>query len=425
MKTGASVSPIGHEVGGLKAWRVCLSAGLFFFYEFFQLNIFDVLNPILRHQLDLTAASLSLISSAFLWANILFLLPAGVLLDHYSVKRVILSSLVICMIGSAMIAFSNQFEMIFLGRFLTGIGNAFCFLSCVILVSRWFRPQQQGFVMGLMVTLAFVGGMLAHAPFAYLISLIGWRAALWVDILLGLVLFVWFYLNLDDAPTGWVKAVNTRSLSQSFWNVLHQPQTYFPGFYTALLNLPILVLCALWGASYLQVVHGVNTISATGIVSCLFLGSMIGSPLLGWLSDRQGKRKPVMWVGIVGALLSFIPLWVNESYSILMLSFIFFSLGFFTSAQVISYPLLAESHRANEVGEATAVASLVIMGGGAVGQLLFGWLMQYRAGVQVIEYSAVDFQYAMGMFPVAVGLAAVALILTRETHCRRAIKNEN
>jgi hypothetical protein len=45
--------------------------------------------------------------------------------------------------------------------------------------------------------------------------------------------------------------------------------------------------------------------------------------------------------------------------------------------------------------------------------------MQYRAGTQVIEYSSVDFQYAMGMFPVAVGLAALALKKIRETNCQR------
>ena len=369
----------------------------------------------------MSASSLSLISSAFLWANILFLLPAGMLLDHHSVKRVVLCSLSVCIMGTAMIATSAQFEMVCLGRFLTGIGNAFCFLSCVILVSRWFHHQQQGLVMGLMVTLAFVGGMLAHTPFAYLIQMTEWRMALWVDVLLGVGLLIWIYFNLENAPSGWIKTSSKQgaSLSQGFVNVLRQPQTYYPGLYTSLLNLPILVLCALWGASYLEVVHQVSSIAATGIVSCLFLGSMVGSPLLGWISDRQGKRKSVMWLGIVGTLISFIPLWIGGTHTVGFLSLIFFSLGFFTSAQVISYPLLAESHRPTEVGEATAIASLIIMGGGAVGQLLFGWLMQYRAGIQVIEYSSVDFQFAMGMFPVAVGLAAFALKMIRETNCQR------
>jgi MFS family permease len=415
------VSSISHEVGGLKAWRVCLSAGLFFFYEFIQLNVFDVLNPILRSQLLLQAASLSLLSSAFLWANLLFLIPAGLWLDHYSVKRVILGSLFVCVLGTVIIAVSSQFEVIFMGRFLTGIGNAFCFLSCVILVSRWFAHAQQGLVMGLMVTLAFVGGMLAHTPFAYLVQAIGWRSAMWIDVGFGLLIFCWICLNVKDAPKGWIKEVNLikRRWHATFMTVLRQPQTYFAGLYTSLLNLPILVLCALWGASYLEKVHGVHPLQATGIVSCLFLGSMLGCPLLGWMSDYQRKRKPMMWFGVLGAILSFIPLYLGHVQPVWVLSLVFFALGFFTSSQVLSYPLLAESHLPQQVGAATGVASLIIMGGGAIGQMLFGGLMQYGAGTQAVNYSAVHFQFAMNMFPVAFGLAALSLIMIRETYCRR------
>ena len=58
----------------MTAWIVCLSAGLFFFYEFFQLNIFDVINQSLRQDFQIDAAQLSWLSSAYLWADILFLL---------------------------------------------------------------------------------------------------------------------------------------------------------------------------------------------------------------------------------------------------------------------------------------------------------------------------------------------------------------
>ena len=53
-------------------------------------------------------------------------------------------------------------------HFLSGIGNAFCFLSCVVLVAHWFPPRRQALVIGLLVTMAFTGGMMAHTPFAYL-----------------------------------------------------------------------------------------------------------------------------------------------------------------------------------------------------------------------------------------------------------------
>ncbi|MCX7115465.1 MAG: MFS transporter [Gammaproteobacteria bacterium] len=416
MKGTTLQHPTENGLGSPKAWIVCLTAGLFFFYEFFQLNSFDVLNKIIRDNFALQASQMSVLSSVFLWANLLFLIPAGLLLDHFPVKRVMLSALGVCLAGVACLALGDQVWIFLLGRFLTGVGNACCFLSCVILVSRWFSTKQQGFVMGLMVTLAFVGGMLAHMPFVYLIEQVGWRTALMLDVVMGVIFWVLIYWHVESRA----QTLNPHrdGVLASFFIVLRESQTYLAGLYTAFLNLPIMVLCALWGASYLEVVHGVTMLTAAQIISMLFFGSMLGCPLLGWLSDWQGRRKPVMWLGVVGTLVCFLPFWFAGQLSILMLNMTFFGLGFFTSAQVISYPLLAESHSPEHVGEATAVASLIIMGGAACGQLLFGFLMQHNANnVQFIEYSAESFQYAMRMFPVAVLLAGVALRWIREPQC--------
>ncbi|MCK1862763.1 MFS transporter, partial [Legionella pneumophila] len=76
-------------------------------------------------------------------------------------------------------------------------------------------------------------------------------------------------------------------------------------------------------------------------------------------------------------------------------------LGLFTSTQVISYPLVAESNQPENTGAATGIASVIIMGGGGVAQVLFGWLMTHHAGTNVTAYTVSDFQFAMWMFPVA------------------------
>ncbi len=51
------------------------------------------------------------------------------------------------------------------------------------------------------------------------------------------------------------------------------------------------LVCPL-GASYLQVAYGVSDIAASNIISLIFMGSVIGCPLVGGLSDTQGRRNP-------------------------------------------------------------------------------------------------------------------------------------
>lgn len=417
-----SVAADAHPVSSdnhFMAWLVCLSAGLFFFYEFFQLNIFDVINQPLRADFNLDATQLSWMSSTYLWADILFLLPAGIILDRYSTRSVILTAMSVCVIGTVGFALTHSFILACFFHFLSGIGNAFCFLSCVVLVSRWFPPRRQALVIGSIVTMAFLGGMTAHTPFAHLNDYYGWRNSLLIDGAAGAFLLLWIYWIIQDSPAKKIKLKETGAIKFSFSQALGNPQNWLAGLYTSFLNLPIMVLCALWGASYLQVAHHLPQITASNVVSFIFIGSIIGCPLVGWLSDRQGLRKPLMIIGAIASLITVIPLFMDTVLSETVLSILFFALGLFTSTQVISYPLIAESNPLENTGAATGFASVLIMGGAGVGQVLFGWLMQHHAGMNTQNYSVADFQYAMWMFPVAAIAALIAVLLSRETYCKR------
>lgn len=407
--------------GDLMAWIVCLSAGLFFLYEFFQLNIFDVINQPLRDDFHIDATQLSWMSSAYLWADLLFLLPAGIILDRFSTRKVILTAMFVCVVGTVGFASTDSFALASFFHFLSGIGNAFCFLSCIVLVSHWFPPRRQALVIGSLVTMAFIGGMMAHTPFAYLYELFGWRQALLIDGAVGAVLLVWIYFIVQDKPAGTPVRVRSEQGQgkSSFKKALSNRQNWLAGLYTSFLNLPIMVLCALWGASYLQVVHHLPDIAASNVVSLIFMGSVIGCPVVGWLSDSQGRRKPLMILGAIATLLTVIPLFMDLVLSQTTLSILFFALGFFTSTQVISYPLIAESNDAENTGSSTGIASLVIMGGGGVAQVLFGWLMTHHASTLGAQYTVADFQFAMWIFPIAAVAALVAVLMTRETYCKR------
>lgn len=400
------------------AWIICLSSGLFFFYEFFQLNIFDAINSALLVDFSLNSSQISWMSSSFLWANIIFLLPAGILLDRFSIRKVILLMMSVCVLGTLGFALTSSFMWACIFHFLTGIGNAFCFLAAVVLVSHWFVPNKRALVIGLIVTMAFIGGMMAHAPLVYLVKNYGWRNSLLIDVALGVVLLICMAIFVKDKQES-SKITNKSSLVPGFLKVLFNRQTWLAGIYTCCLNLPILVLCALWGLSYLQTVHFIPKMAASMIVSFIFIGSIIGCPLVGWLSDRLGKRKPIMLLGAIATLVAFIPLFLDIPLSNAELSGLFFLIGLFSSSQVISYPLIAESNFAQHTGSATAIASIIIMGGGGIGQILFGTLMQARhQGILPSSYSISDFQHAMMIFPIAAVISILAVVCMYETECK-------
>ncbi|MCR9192043.1 MAG: MFS transporter [Gammaproteobacteria bacterium] len=399
-----------------RSWLVCLTAGLFFFYEFFQLNVFDVINPNLLEAFQIQATQLSWLSSTFIWTNVLFLLPAGFILDRFPMRAVILSAMLACIIGTFGFALTHSFIWAALFHGLTGIGNAFCFLACVVLVSRWFPPQKQALVIGCIVTMAFLGGMMAHTPFAYLEAKFGWRTAMLLDGVLGIVFIsliaMFVYNPKQQTPPRSISNTWLKDIRHASGNL----QNWIAGIYTACLNLPIMVLCALWGGSYLQQVHHLSRLVSSNIVSLIFIGSILGCPFMGWLSDKQRKRKPIMIGGALITGITLIPLCLPLSLSTYELAVIFFALGLFTSTQVISYPLITESNPATNTGSATGLASVLIMGSAGLAQILFGWLMEYHSHAAAISTN--DFRFAFWIFPITTFVAFLAGILLRETNCK-------
>ena len=102
---------------------------------------------------------------------------------------------------------------------------------------------------------------------------------------------------------------------------------------------------------------------------------------------------------------------------------LFFLLGFFTAAQVISYALVAESSSPTMTASAVSVVSILTQGGCVVFQILFSFLLMQHGEMQMIKdipvYSLGDYQYAAFIFPIGLLIALAVLFGLKETHCRQ------
>ncbi|WP_280522001.1 MFS transporter [Candidatus Coxiella mudrowiae] len=74
------------------------------------------------------------------------------------------------------------------------------------------------------------------------------------------------------------------------------------GLYRSLMNFQIFLLGAMWGSLYLVQIRGLMRADASFVTSMLFIGTIIGAPVVGWLSDRIKRRRIPMMVGAVIAL---------------------------------------------------------------------------------------------------------------------------
>jgi MFS family permease len=408
------------------AWLVVLTASLFFFYIFIQMNLFNTMDVELMQAFHLNAPQLGQLSAMFFYADAAFVFPAGILLDRFSVKKLLSCAAVLATLATLTFALTENYLVAGVGRLLVGSSAAFSFLSCVRLASHWFIPQKRALVIGIVVTMAMLGGLVAQTPMAMLIHSIGWRYALRVDAGIGILISLMILLIVRDYPAG--VAVNpkplpikNRNFGQEINLVLFNKNNWLAGLYAALLNLPVFLLGALWGIHYLVQVHHLKLVQASYPTTLFFLGVIIGSPAFGWLSDYIGRRILPMIVGAILSLAAILLLMCLANLSLSMLMLWFFLVGFLTSSQVLIYPTIAELNPPALTSTAVGISSVIIMCSGFIFQPLFGWIMEWHLDHSSLSgepiYLASHFFHAMLIMPIACGISLFVALFIKETYC--------
>lgn len=413
----------------IQPWLVVFAASLFFFFEFMQVNMFNALDPSLFKAFHLTdSTQLGQLSACYMYANVIFLFPAGMIIDRVSTRKIILLSMFSCVFCALLFSFTTALWQAELCRLVTGIGGSFCLLSCVRLASRWFPPKRMALVVGLIVTFAMIGGMMAQTPFTLMTDKFGWKTTLRIDAAAGFLMLLIIFAFVRDYPKGTEtafkklqKSLESLGFLTALKRTVANPQNWLGGIYASLINLPVFLLGATWGELYLVQTQHLTRSDASFITSMLFVGMIIGSPVLGWISDKLHQRKMPMVIGAIASLVVILAIMYLPHLTFDHLLFLFFALGFAISSQIIAYPLVAESNPSVLTASSEGLASVLIMGGGFMipvfpALLNLDWNHVMHNGIP--SYNLVDYHIAFMIMPVAFVLGLIVSLFIKETHCR-------
>ena len=187
--------------------------------------------------------------------------------------------------------------------------------------------------------------------------------------------------------------------------------------YTSLMNMPVAILGAYMGSVYLMQSHHYIRTDASNINSMLFFGTIIGGPLIGALSDRLSLRRLPMIICTILSMFVVVVILYSPSISVLAMETLFFALGFFTSAQIISYPLVAENSPLAMTATCVGVVSVLTQGGFLLYQNLFSYMLEKQLqGVASIPHA---YGHALMLIPYGFIIALLCGILLTETHGQR------
>ncbi|MFM8454521.1 MAG: MFS transporter [Gammaproteobacteria bacterium] len=373
------------NIDSKKSWVVCICASLFFFFEYFQINMYNILDKPLMVDFNINTLELSLISSVYFYGTVLLLIPAGIALDVFSVKKLMIYSMAISVIGTIFFSFSNGFYSLALSRGLVGIGaGPLCLISSMKLISQWFSNKKSGLVSGVVVSVGILGGVISQAPFSYLVSSFGWRTAVQIDSLVGLIILILIFCFVDEKNHSKEKFLENKLFIKEILNktrnVLFKKKNISICIYAAFLNLPTFLIGSLIGSLYIEQTYKVSHLFSSIVNTFIYLGILVGSPFFGFLHDRVDKNRGKFnsfFCGYLIVLLSIMYEIVFMGGNIYMTTLSFFLIGFGTSAHVCVYPVMANRNNEN-VGIAESIAACSIMLAGAIFQPIFGALVNFN-----------------------------------------------
>jgi MFS family permease len=404
-------------------WVIWTLAATFYFYEFVLRVSTSAMVPELMKSFDITASALGVLSAFFLYSYAPMQIPVGMLMDRYGIKRILSIAAIVCGLGALFFAISQYYSIACVGRAMIGLGSSFAFIAMVYVSSHWFAMKQRAFLIGIANSLAMLGASAgAGGVMAAIIKTLGWRETIILfgifGVLLGIV--VYYICKKDDGEHA-VDICETKEeihIWDSLKQIMVQKSTWINAIVASLFYITTTAFGGLWGLSFIQTSYGVSKEVAGYATSMIFLGWGIGGPLTGFLSDFIGKRKTAMRLGLLGTLFCLFPVIYFPMISISTVYVLLFLVGFFSSAELLSFSLAIELNSIRSKAMAAAFTNCIVSLGDSFIQPFVGFLLDYRWGGVMDNgirfYSTYDYQIALSCLPIAMIIGFVLLFMVKE-----------
>lgn len=408
-------------------WLIFLILALAYFFVYFHRLSLSVVADDLAHDFKTSASVLGLLGSVYFYCYAFMQFPAGLLSDSLGPRKIVTLFLLIASAGSALFGFAPSIEIAFVARVLVGLGVAMVFIPTMKILSQWFRPQEFASMAGILNAVGGAGVMAATWLLALMTASFGWRISFELIGAATCVIAVLAWLVVRDSPQkmGWpsVFAIDGKengskaagppiSLREGAKRVVRE-KYFWPVAIWFFFDCGIFFgFGALWSGPYLMHVYGMSQSQAGAILSMIAWGMIVGSPFLGYLSDKllKSRKKPfiICTSVLVGEflLLNLFP----DGIPATALSLLFFIFSVASSAIVIvAFTTVKELFPVEIAGTSVGTVNLFPFLGGAVFMPFLGRVLDAYPKTDAGGYSLEAYQT---LLLILLGASIAALICT-------------
>jgi sugar phosphate permease len=381
-----------------------------------------------------TGVALGSLAAMYFYIYTLMQIPAGILADTLGARVTVAVGNLVAGCGSILFGLGETFAVAAMGRALVGLGVSVVFVGLFKSNSVWFSDRHYGRISGLTLLLGNVGAISSAGPLAALLGFYSWRTVFVALGILSLLLAGLTMLLVRNRPEdlGFPslremegKASHERR-QNPWWRELLgvlRTRALWPLFWVDLGMVgSMLAFVGLWAIPCLRDTQGLERSAAALYTTLALIGFAGGSMFFGWLSDRLGRRKPVIVAGSSGYLFVSLALAYSPWGAGFSGFLLFFLLGFSAGGFIVTFASAKEVIVPSLAGMAVGLVNTGLFLGAAIVQPLFGWVMDRGWNGALLDgvriYGLADYRLGLRVMVFCALLAVVGSLLVRETRCR-------
>jgi MFS family permease len=392
------------------AW---LATAVYYFFQYMLRSAPGVMMPQLSEAFGVTTMGVASIAGLFYYGYSPFSLVAGVALDRLGARRVVPLGAAAVGIGALLFA-TGQTQIASFGRLLQGAGGVFALVGAVYIATTSFPASRAATLIGATQMFGMAGGSAGQFVVGPLIGAgLPWQQFWMAMGVAGLAVSALLYLVLPSQSVARGEGDWLRGALRAMGIVFRNPQSILCGAIAGLIFVPTTIFDMVWGVRFLQDARGFDYATAVLRSALVPVGWIIGCPLLGWLSDRIGRRKPVI---VGGAAMLFASLaWILFGPASVLPPYVLgLTAGVGSGAAMLPYTVIKEANPPEISGTATGVVNFLNFTFSALLGPVFGWALAGASG-GAASMSLDHFQTAFEPLLYGVALAIILTLLLKET----------
>lgn len=316
------------------------------------------------------------LGAAWFFAFAVMQIPVGIWLDRYGPRRTTAWMMVAAVLGALLFAQATSFPVAATGMALIGFGCAPILMGALYFFARTETPQRFAALASVFLGVGLLGGLLAAAPLAMVVAVIGWRVAFLVMAAVTLGSLLLIATVMRDPPAA--PSTETGGMLEAFLTLLRTPGM-----------APILVMSfvvsgavwterSLWVGPFFGEVHGLAPIARGHVALAMGVAMTICALLAGPIAERIGQPKHVSLAGTVMAGSAFILLGLWPEAPFWAAFWLTCQIGLFGATYAVMVGHARLFMPASVIGRGITLVNFLNIGGTG--------LMQYGSGALVASF---------------------------------------